>query len=99
MIVVAGTFEFDAEHQDAIVAAAAVMRTATLQEEGCITYEFFRDLTADGRLAVIEEWESADHLAAHFETDHMAAWRAATAPANPTARNVTRYAVTSADKI
>ena len=72
MIVVAGTFEFDADHQEAIVAAASVMREATLREAGCITYEFFRDLTADGRLAVIEEWETADHLAAHFDTDHMA---------------------------
>ena len=42
----------------------------THQEEGCIYYELHQDLDS-GEFAMLEEWESIEALAAHFETPHI----------------------------
>ncbi len=47
---------------------------ATRAEEGCILYSFAEDLGDPGLIRVAEKWESREHLARHFRTEHMAAW-------------------------
>ncbi|MEE8332175.1 MAG: antibiotic biosynthesis monooxygenase [Acidimicrobiia bacterium] len=53
MIIVAITF--DAANQEVVVAAAQNVAAATRAEDGCISYEFFADLTEPGRLHLFEE--------------------------------------------
>lgn len=75
MLIVAGTFPINPERREDALAAITDMVTATEQEDGCITYRFYEDLTEPGRFLIYEQWESKEHLAAHFNTPHMATFR------------------------
>jgi len=57
MVVVAGTITFDPARHQAMIAAARRVEERTRAEDGCISYEFFADLTEPGRLHLFEEWE------------------------------------------
>jgi quinol monooxygenase YgiN len=48
----------------------------TRAEAGCLRYDLFRDLSNPRQFTFIEEWESADHLAAHAQSAHINAGRA-----------------------
>lgn len=39
-------------------------------EEGCIKYELHQDVNDENVLAVIEEWETLEHLQEHAKTEH-----------------------------
>jgi quinol monooxygenase YgiN len=95
MIVVAGTIAFDPTSQEAVIAAVDRVSEATRAETGCISYEFFADLAAAGRLHLFEEWEEERHLLAHFETPHLAEFYQQLQAADLTARDITRYHVSS----
>lgn len=43
----------------------------TRREAGCIRYDLVRGLGKSAELAFIEEWESAAHLDAHSQTEHV----------------------------
>lgn len=94
MLIVSGTLQIRADKREEAVAAAVAMATATQAEVGCLTYNFYADLTDPTRFLVYEEWESAEALAAHSQTPHMAIFRAQMAQlaAAPTA--IKRYEAT-----
>lgn len=75
MIVVTGTLELNPEDMEAAVGYVLDAVHATNQEDGCITYGFYRDLENPGQFRIYEEWESEAHLAAHGKAEHMAAFR------------------------
>ena len=61
--------------------AAIAMMQASRQEPGCLEYTFSQDF-ADGEVVrVIERWTDEAALAAHFQTQHMAAFNKALAEA------------------
>lgn len=45
--------------------------TATLAEEGCVTYGFWASPTEPGVFRVYEEWASSDAMGLHMATEHM----------------------------
>ena len=93
MLVVAGTITFDpANHQDMVDAAVATA-LASRTEEGCVSYEFFADVSQPGRLLVFEEWEEERHLLAHFKTSHFADFHSVLQASGPRSRDVNRYYV------
>ncbi len=49
---------------------------ASQAEDGCHVYSFGVDLTDANVIRVYEEWESQEHLRAHYEAEHFKAWRA-----------------------
>lgn len=49
------------------------MVAATVNEPGCLTYEFSRVLGHASRFRVYEEWQDQAALEADFATPHMAA--------------------------
>jgi quinol monooxygenase YgiN len=61
--------------RETAVAAALEMSAASEREAGCKTYRFYTDLADANTVFIFEEWESAEALAAHFETAHMADFR------------------------
>lgn len=67
------------------------MAEATRQEDGCIEYEFSERIDEPGKIRLFERWESALHLAAHFETAHMATWRAALGDVTVLGRSIDKY--------
>jgi quinol monooxygenase YgiN len=93
MIVISGTLTYVPESEDLVRAACIAVAEETRREEGCISYEFFADLTGPGRVHVFEEWESDEALAAHGASAHIAAFRDALRGAGTTGRTLTRYVV------
>lgn len=43
----------------------------TRLEDGCISYELYKDLNNENTLYIIEKWESQEHLDAHKKTEHF----------------------------
>lgn len=72
MIIIAGTFSVKPDKVDEAIGAMQEMATASQQEEGCVQYQFYRDMVESNQFFLYEEWESAEALAAHSETPHMA---------------------------
>ena len=93
MLVVAGTITFNPSNHQDVVDAALAAAEASRDETGCISYEFFADLSEPGRMLVFEEWEEEEHLLAHFKTSHFADFHAVLQQSGPRSRNVNRYYV------
>lgn len=47
----------------------------TLQEDGCLRYDLFVDITDPGKFTFIEEWASLAALEKHGQSPHIAAGR------------------------
>ncbi len=43
----------------------------TKKEEGCISYDLYRNRDKENVLTFIEEWENMDSLEKHFNTSHF----------------------------
>jgi len=43
----------------------------TRKEEGCISYELYRDSKDSNVIAMIEEWESREALERHLNSEHF----------------------------
>ena len=52
------------------------MLAASRAEPGCLRYSYAVDVLDEGLVHVVEAWADRDALAAHFQTPHMAEWRA-----------------------
>lgn len=96
MLIVAGEIIIGAESREAAAAAAGEMARATREEDGCVTYRFYADLEDETRFHVFEIWQSAEHLARHFETPHMKTFRATLGTLDIKSRDITKYEVTNA---
>lgn len=77
MIVIAGSVHIRPDARERAVTVALEMVAATRKEAGCRAYRFSADLADPTLFYVHEEWESAEALAAHFQTPHMGTFRAA----------------------
>ena len=71
MIIVHGTIPIKADSREEALRLARRMTEATLNELGCISYEFFVGLSDPNTLMLFQEWESMEALMAHFQTEHM----------------------------
>jgi quinol monooxygenase YgiN len=60
-------------------AAARIAVAATVEEDGCISYDMHLSVSDPTRLVVVERWASRAALARHLEAPHLQAWRAASA--------------------
>ena len=43
----------------------------TVQEEGCISYELFQDISNKNILVIVEEWENENYFEAHKNSEHF----------------------------
>lgn len=71
MVVVAGTVKIKSERREEAQQLALRMVTATQAEPGCLTYQFYVDLTDPTLFFLFEEWENEEALSQHFQTPHM----------------------------
>lgn len=95
MIVVAGTIEIDSSKRAGLEAAFDRMRTASLAEEGCLSYQAYADRTDPGIFFIFEKWRSQEDLTAHFQAPHMGDFGAALGDAGVLRMEVKKYEVTS----
>jgi quinol monooxygenase YgiN len=94
--IIAGWFDYG-KHRDAVLEHFAVCAAASRDEDGCLDYVASADPAHPGRLVVFERWESDEHLAAHFATPHIAAFRDAVAGYPRAAKDVRRFFVSHSE--
>ena len=93
MIVIAGTVKIDPPKRESAKTVMKTMMDATMQEDGCITYQFLFNPWDDSEVYIFEEWESAEALSAHFQTPHMATFREALPNFVTSSFDIKRYEV------
>jgi quinol monooxygenase YgiN len=76
MIVVTGTLEMETEDSVRMQRASTAVAQATRLEPGCLTYAFWQSVEHPTVYRVYEEWQDKAALQAHFQTPHMATFRA-----------------------
>lgn len=59
--------------EDGIRAALTTLAVASRDEEGCISYEVFESDAASGTFFTIETWRAPEDMAAHLQSEHLAA--------------------------
>jgi quinol monooxygenase YgiN len=67
VIAIIGHLDVDPRVRDRLVASTVDLQRSTQQEEpGCIVYTIAADPADPGRIQIVELWESAEALDAHF---------------------------------
>jgi quinol monooxygenase YgiN len=67
MIAILGHIDVDPSVRDEVVASTVDLQKATQSDEpGCVVYTISADPADAGRIRIVELWESADALDAHF---------------------------------
>jgi quinol monooxygenase YgiN len=68
MIAIIGHIDVDPEARDRLIASTVDLQAATVGDEpGCVVYTISADPANAGRICIVELWESAEALDAHFE--------------------------------
>ena len=71
MIIVHSTFQLLPKTKpDALLLMKNMVRLCR-QEYGCLGYEYYEGITESNRVILLQEWENADCLQAHYQTAHM----------------------------
>ena len=91
MIIIAGRIRIQLEDRAAAIEAMSAMMAETVKEEGCVTYDFSADFQDDTLFHLFEEWESQEHLDAHFVAPHMATFQATLATLGDREADIYRY--------
>jgi quinol monooxygenase YgiN len=76
MLIITGTVRLPPENLAAARPVMAAMVAASRIEDGCIEYAYAEDVLEPGLIRIVEVWRDRAALDAHFETEHLAAWRA-----------------------
>ncbi|QEG23056.1 putative quinol monooxygenase [Mariniblastus fucicola] len=84
---------------DDAVAAMKTVAAETLKEDGCAEYRFALPVSEGGPIVLFEEWESQEKLDAHFETSHLAAFRAKMDEVLNEPPTIRRYVVSEAGSL
>jgi quinol monooxygenase YgiN len=77
VIIVAGTVRLDPAKLDVARGPMLKMIAASRVEDGCFGYSYALDVEELGLVRVFEVWRDRAALEAHFQTPHIAEWRAA----------------------
>lgn len=77
MLMVYGTARIAESDIETLREAAEHMVTASRAEDGCHEYAYGFDMFDPTLMRIVEQWEDAEALEAHFATPHMSAWRKA----------------------
>ncbi len=99
MILIAGTIRIEEEHREAAVAAMVEMMTETRKEAGCVSYDFSGDFSDPTVIHLFEEWETIEHLQAHFVAPHMAAFQNKLGLLGSIERNIFKYSADGKDAL
>lgn len=68
MIAILGHIDVDPSARDALVESTVDLQRATQTDEpGCVIYTIAADPADPGRIRIVELWETADDLDAHFQ--------------------------------
>ena len=99
MLIVSGVLTFDPAKQQEFIALTVPLVEATLAEPGNITYGFWFDGSAPGTARAYEEWESAEAIAEHFGTPHMATFMEGMGGVGVTGVEIHQHVVSESSKL
>ncbi|MHB1138924.1 MAG: putative quinol monooxygenase [Microthrixaceae bacterium] len=99
MLIVSGVLTFDPAKQQEFIALTVPLVEATLAEPGNVTYGFWFDGSEPGRARAYEEWESAEAIAEHFATPHMAAFMEGMGGVGVTGVEIHQHVVSESTKL
>lgn len=99
MIVLDVKFNLKDGCHDEAVAAMKSVAADTLKESGCAEYRFALPINEGDPIVLFEEWESQDALNAHFETSHLAEFRAKMEKVLSEPAIIRRYVVSEAGSL
>ncbi len=71
MIMVQSTFHLEPDSKSDAIKLMKNMVRLCRQEHGCLSYEFFEGVTDSLQVILLQEWENADCLQEHYQTEHM----------------------------
>jgi len=94
-LIIAGTVRVPPENLDAFKPHMRAMLAASRAEDGCLEYSYAEDVAEPGLIRVFEVWRDQAAIDAHFQTPHMAAWRAAWPQFGVSDRRLFAYEVAS----
>ena len=98
-VAVIGHFRIPPDRLEEARPAMARVIEATRAEPGCISYSYALDVAVPGLVRVSELWESREHLAAHFESEHMIQWISERQALDVFDRQITAYALGPAEPL
>lgn len=99
MVIVAGLLVLKPGTLDKLRPHMLRMIAASRAEKGCMSYSYAVDLAEASVVRVYEEWESRGHLEAHFQTEHLKAWRGRLAEVGIVSRDIKAWDAGSAVSI
>ncbi|MEH6675982.1 putative quinol monooxygenase [Phenylobacterium sp.] len=94
-LVIAGTIRVPTDRLEAFRPHMLAMLEASRAEDGCLEYSYAGDVAEPGLIRVFEAWRDQAALDAHFQTPHLAAWRAAWPEFGVSDRRLIAYEVAS----
>ena len=77
MVIVTAFMSCNPADRERAIAAAADVARGTQAEDGCIEYRFWEATETPGTFMFFERWRDQEALNAHFQTPHIAEFRAA----------------------
>jgi quinol monooxygenase YgiN len=91
MVIVMGHIQAAPGEVDRLKDSILTQIAATQAEDGCLHYNFSRDIADPNCLYIAERWHDQAALSAHMKSPHMATFNAAIADAKFTAVSVKSY--------
>ncbi|MFL5166850.1 MAG: putative quinol monooxygenase [Microvirga sp.] len=91
MLLIIGTIRLPPDKLDQARPTMERMISASRAEAGCLAYSYAQDVLDPGLIHVSEAWRDRAALDAHFESGHIAEWRASWAELGIGDRNLTLY--------
>ncbi len=100
MIAIFGHVDVDPSQRDALVASTIELQRSTQTDEpGCVVYTIAADPADAGRIRIVELWESAEALDAHFAHPNFAATGAALRVAPRLGGSARKYRIDAVDEV
>lgn len=100
MIAIIGHVDVDPTERDRLVAELAPVQASTERDEpGCLTYAITADAADPGRIRIVELWESAAALDAHFEHPNFRAAGAAMRSVERRGGSAMKYRIDASDPV
>ena len=93
MLLITGSFRIPSAAMERALPIMARMIAASRGEDGCLHYGYACDVIDPELIAVTELWRDQAALDRHFDTVHLAEWRADWATLGIADRNLVAYEV------
>ena len=100
MIAILGWIDVDPSDRDTVLAATVDLQRATRDEEpGCLTYTIAADPVHAGRIQIVELWQDAATLDAHFQHPNFHATGAAMRAVKRLGGGSMKYRIDASDQV